>query len=463
MTAPPPHPSSPVPGDDPPQADRAHAPLPRTALVAGAAVLGLAAILALASRGTSVWATPREGTTDRGDLLVTLGTLAAVVAVAAFAISLIVHRVASARGADAPPLRTTLLRALPLALVAMAVLSLVVIARTDLEPEQPTIADESPTDVGSGGTGFDPRTATARLGDFDGDGRPDIGIDTDGDGIIDYVTWPSDRGDIWPDLDGGDGELYLGRLPNGGLTGGIDFDGDGAIDQDVDFDDDADRSLDVEPGSGVDPDELLDQLEDGERDPSVNPEPEERSEDSDAGRDDDADDDGPDLGALGPILLGLLIAVVAAFIAAALWAWYRDRQRRGATELAALHQEAEHEAAKAAMAETVENTIDAMLADPDPRTAIIGAYARLLEGLAASGVGRLDHEAPMEHLQRALTILDVRPEPLRRLIELFSMARFSMRPLTEAHRAEALEGLRAAATDLAASRLPPPEMAGAPR
>jgi hypothetical protein len=91
-----------------------------------------------------------------------------------------------------------------------------------------------------------------------------------------------------------------------------------------------------------------------------------------------------------------------------------------------------------------------MLADPDPSTAIIGAYARLLEGLAACDVGRREHEAPLEHLRRTLTILRVRPEPLRQLIGLFEVARFSTHSLTGSHRDQALSALRAAATDLAA-------------
>ncbi|MFW6080218.1 MAG: DUF4129 domain-containing protein [Gemmatimonadota bacterium] len=96
----------------------------------------------------------------------------------------------------------------------------------------------------------------------------------------------------------------------------------------------------------------------------------------------------------------------------------------------------------------VVDTIDAMLADPDPNTAIIGAYARLLEGLAARGAARLAHEGPMEHLRRVLTALEVRPESPRRLIALFEVARFSSRALDTSHRERALADLRAVAADL---------------
>jgi hypothetical protein len=100
--------------------------------------------------------------------------------------------------------------------------------------------------------------------------------------------------------------------------------------------------------------------------------------------------------------------------------------------------------------DAVGDTIEAMLTDPDPQRAVIGAYARLLEALSASGVRRQEHEAPLEHLRRVLAGLRVRPRPLRQLIELFEIARFSTRPLTAQHREQALTCLRSAATDLTA-------------
>ncbi len=89
-------------------------------------------------------------------------------------------------------------------------------------------------------------------------------------------------------------------------------------------------------------------------------------------------------------------------------------------------------------------SIDAMLTDADPRTGIIGAYARLLEGLGAAGIARRAEEAPLEHLRRSLEILQVPPAPLERLTELFVLARFSDHPMHEGHRLDALDALRAA-------------------
>lgn len=94
-------------------------------------------------------------------------------------------------------------------------------------------------------------------------------------------------------------------------------------------------------------------------------------------------------------------------------------------------------------------TIDAMLEATDPRTAIIGAYARLLEELDATGAARFDYEGPQEHLRRILTRLAVQPEPLETLIALFEEARFSEHALTLRHRDAALRALETVAAGLA--------------
>ena len=137
-----------------------------------------------------------------------------------------------------------------------------------------------------------------------------------------------------------------------------------------------------------------------------------------------------------------LVAIVAAGLAAGALGWYRSRS---AVRPEGADGEADAERAR----DLVEDTIGAMLRDPDPRTAIIGAYARLLEGLAAGGAPRRAHEAPMEHLRRVLTLLRVRAAPLRELTGLFEVARFSHHRVTADHRRRALEVLREVAGDLA--------------
>ncbi|MQA91795.1 MAG: DUF4129 domain-containing protein [Gemmatimonas sp.] len=159
-------------------------------------------------------------------------------------------------------------------------------------------------------------------------------------------------------------------------------------------------------------------------------------------------DVGPESSGLDRRLLGsvaLAVAIIGAMVLAS--RTWRSKRREG---LAGADDTAEDPAVQEAM-EAVTNTIDMMVGDPDPRRAIIGAYARLLEGLSNCGGGRRPHEAPLEHLHRVLNILNVRPEPLRGLAGLFQIARFSTRPLSSADREQALAALRAAARDLAAN------------
>ena len=102
----------------------------------------------------------------------------------------------------------------------------------------------------------------------------------------------------------------------------------------------------------------------------------------------------------------------------------------------------------AAVEEGLAEVLRAMLADPDPRTAVIGAYARLLAALDEVGFPRRAEEGPHEHLWRSLGPLGVRRAPLHRLAELFVRARFTPRPIDEEHRQTAIRSLADAIADL---------------
>jgi hypothetical protein len=126
--------------------------------------------------------------------------------------------------------------------------------------------------------------------------------------------------------------------------------------------------------------------------------------------------------------------VVGLLVAAAVLAWWflRPRERPGALSLARLQA-------------VLDDAIDDVLGEADPRRAVIAAWARLERVLARYGVSRHDSEAPFEYAARAGAELDARLGVeggwLEQLAGLFEWARFSTHDVTPAMREEALTGL----------------------
>jgi len=114
-----------------------------------------------------------------------------------------------------------------------------------------------------------------------------------------------------------------------------------------------------------------------------------------------------------PVIAAVGIALGATVVAATL----RKRERRRGSPSS--------QARRAAAASTLERTIDDLRKDPDPRHAVISAYAWMEDELAASGWGRRPSEAPFEYLDDALRELAVPPTSAHSLTELFEVARFS--------------------------------------
>ncbi|HMJ77897.1 MAG TPA: DUF4129 domain-containing protein, partial [Iamia sp.] len=141
------------------------------------------------------------------------------------------------------------------------------------------------------------------------------------------------------------------------------------------------------------------------------------------------------------VLAGVVVVLlIAAFLALRGW---RPNRRGPVVEPG---DEEAHD--RAVMAASVDASARLLDLSGDPRQAIIAAYALLLEGLAACAQGRHPAETPLEHLERVLAALDVRPEPLRELTALFGEARFSDHAMTDRQRDRARAALEAAAADL---------------
>lgn len=140
---------------------------------------------------------------------------------------------------------------------------------------------------------------------------------------------------------------------------------------------------------------------------------------------------------LAGLVLGLVVGVVLAV---------RRRRTAPPVPVAPAGDDDAHD--RAVMAASLDASAHQLDLSGDPRAVIIAAYAMLLEGLAACAQERHPAETPLEHLERVLAALDVRPEPLRDLTTLFGEARFSDHPMTTRHVERARAALAAAAADL---------------
>jgi hypothetical protein len=89
----------------------------------------------------------------------------------------------------------------------------------------------------------------------------------------------------------------------------------------------------------------------------------------------------------------------------------------------------------------VDDSIHDIESEPDPRRAIIRAYARMEAVLARSGVPRRPSETPFEYIEAALRQLLVPAAPVRSLTELFEIARFSERRLDGSMKQRAIDCL----------------------
>lgn len=85
--------------------------------------------------------------------------------------------------------------------------------------------------------------------------------------------------------------------------------------------------------------------------------------------------------------------------------------------------------------------LDALRREPDPRRAIIAAYAAMERSLSHSGLGRHAWEAPIEYLRRVLAAALGAGEDVQTMTHLFEVAKFSHHPVDESMRTGAIGAL----------------------
>jgi hypothetical protein len=157
----------------------------------------------------------------------------------------------------------------------------------------------------------------------------------------------------------------------------------------------------------------------------------------------------PQSGVVPWIVAGIALAAMVAVVAAQLAA---DRRRRRPPKTPAER-----------LVDLLDDSLEDLERQPDPRRAVIAAWARMERGLAAAGLPRHPAEAPFEYagrvLEAALVPTDrgtpsgfpgpLRPDSVHRLTGLFERAKFSQHRIGEGDRGEAIAALRAVRRDLA--------------
>ena len=132
-----------------------------------------------------------------------------------------------------------------------------------------------------------------------------------------------------------------------------------------------------------------------------------------------------------PLAIGLVVLIAAAIVAVILIE-RRRRKRREVRTPAQLEQ----------LSRALDEAIDDLRRDPDPRRAVIAAYARMEQALTVYGLPRKPSEAPYEYLQRVAREFEAEG-PVEALTELFEVAKFSEHSVDETMRGRAIEALTA--------------------
>jgi Domain of unknown function (DUF4129) len=100
------------------------------------------------------------------------------------------------------------------------------------------------------------------------------------------------------------------------------------------------------------------------------------------------------------------------------------------------------------LAALVGDSLEGLRAEPDPRRAVIAAYARMERGLGRSGLARARSETALEYLGRVLADRRVSPAAVTRLTNLFQRAKFSDHTIGADAKEDAIDALEAIRDEL---------------
>ena len=96
----------------------------------------------------------------------------------------------------------------------------------------------------------------------------------------------------------------------------------------------------------------------------------------------------------------------------------------------------------------LEQTLQDLRAEPDPRRAVIAAYSQMEHALGRAGLAREPSEAPREYLYRVLPGVGAGAASVERLTALFERAKFSPHAIDGAMKEEAIAALESLRDEL---------------
>lgn len=142
-----------------------------------------------------------------------------------------------------------------------------------------------------------------------------------------------------------------------------------------------------------------------------------------------------------PVLWAMLLLLLAV---GAGWLWWRRKHPPAVAPAADPTMEQD-------VATSIGDAIDDLEAEPDPRRAVIAAYARMERVFGRHGLRRDPSETPTEYLRRILLGLTSQTEAVRSLTGLFEQAKFSAHTIDAHMKQDAIDALQVIRDDLVGS------------